>query len=239
VLAVHCRAGLGYTSAYFSIRQHTSAYVRMRQHASAYVSILLAYSKRRALCLSTVARASGILYMCLHATKYVSACYYICARMLLYVCRHATIFESGWYYMCPHATIDVSAATTMCPHASACYYICARMLLYTCPHIVRPARIARYLSAGALLLESLCRYATVHVVPQRRRCCYNLCVLMQLYMCVLMLLYMCAHTQAHGDADCAVPHGALRLQGAGGDSMAARRNAWLRARRAATVPDRL
>ena len=39
VLAVHCRAGLGYTSAYVCIRQHTSACVSMRQHTSAYVSI--------------------------------------------------------------------------------------------------------------------------------------------------------------------------------------------------------
>ena len=220
VLAVHCRAGLGYTSAYVSIRQHTSA----------YVSILLAYSKRRALCLSTVGRA-WVYYMCLHATKYVSACYYMCP--------HATICVPACYYICacmllylsPDGTICVRMLLHMCPHASACYYTRVRAST--------GARALRGTLAQALPLESLCRHATIHVVPQRRRCCYNLCVLMLLYMCVLMLLYMCAHTQAHGDPDCAVPHGALRLQGAGGDSMAARRNAWLRARRAATVPYRL
>ena len=147
------------------------------------------------MCLSTVARASGILYMCPHATK--------CVRMLPYMCRHATIFESGWYYMCRHATMDVSAATTMCPHASACYY--------TRVSTSSGVRALRGTSAQALPLESLCCHAIVHVVPQRWRCCYNLCVLILLYMCVRMSLNMCAHTQAHGDADCAVPHGALWL----------------------------
>ena len=125
-----------------------------------------------------------VLNMCLHAIIYVSARYYICARMLLYLCRHATIFESGWYYMCPHATIYVPA--------------CFRMLLYTCPHMHRRARIARYLSAGAatrifvsscyytcrtsaeaLLLQSVCSHAAIYVCPH-------------------VTIYVCAYTGARG-----------------------------------------
>jgi hypothetical protein len=98
VLAVHCRAGLGYTSAYVSIRQHASAcvsmrqlYVSIRQHTSAYVSIRQHTSAyydrivRGERCACPLSRGPRV--------------YYICVRMLLNMCPHATIYVPACYYI--------------------------------------------------------------------------------------------------------------------------------------------
>ncbi len=56
----------------------------------------------------------------------------ICVLMLLYMCPHATIYVSSYYYVC------VLILLYMCPHTIMCVssycYICVLILLYVCPH---------------------------------------------------------------------------------------------------------
>jgi hypothetical protein len=68
-----------------------------------------------------------LLYICPHATLYVSSCYSVCVLMLLCMCPHATLYVSPCYSVC------VPMLLCMCPHAtlyvSSCYSVCVLILL--------------------------------------------------------------------------------------------------------------
>ena len=103
---------------------------------------------------------------------------------------------------------------------SACYYICVCILIYMCPqHLHDTIHVSTYCTTYPQA-RALC------ALPQRRRCYYNLCVVMLLYMWYLsaiadtticlsscsVTIYVCPHVttyvyayaQADGDADCTI-----------------------------------
>jgi hypothetical protein len=147
----------------------------------------------------------ALLYMCHHASIYVSSCYYTCVLKqvneerqsapfaLLYMCHHMCVLyvctsaPFALLYMCPASQRATERTVCATIYVSSCYYICVLMLLYMCPH------------------------ATMYVSS-----CYYICVLILLYMCpetgergahrlryyicVIMLLYMCPHANIHVSA---------------------------------------
>ena len=94
------------------------------------------------------------IYICPHATVYLSSYYYICVLILLcmssYYCKCVLILlcmnlqlylsSSSYSYMClhtpmcPRTTIFVSSYSYTCPHTtiyvSLCYHVCVLILLY-------------------------------------------------------------------------------------------------------------
>jgi hypothetical protein len=119
--------------------------------------------------------------ICLHATIYVSSCYYICVLrsacmqadyvcsygyirvlILLHTCPHTTVYVSSYYYICvltllhikcPRTTIHVSAYDCMCPHTPihVSSYYCKRDLMRVHLHAQVSMQASRLREARANL----------------------------------------------------------------------------------------
>ena len=124
---------LSYVSSYYYVCGHTTEAVEIwSQTQQNWVQAKLMHSVKGWGLAGAHIYGPIILYMCPHATIYMSPYYYIYVRILLYIYPHTTIYMSAYYY------IYVPILLYICPHTTiympAYYYIQVPILLYICPH---------------------------------------------------------------------------------------------------------